>query len=115
MTPRGMREGGECSRQTAASASRAACTWHVKREPRDCTRSGLREKDGVYCGKAQPAARAEQTEPGLGAENRVKTKNKCVFGTFYCIHADNVTGNWHRIDVAGSNRWGKRCRGVCCA
>lgn len=110
-----MCEGDEHSQRTAGSASRAACTWCVKQELRGCTRSGLRERDRVYCGEAQPAARAEQTKSGLGRENRVKKKNKCVFSTFYCIHADHVPGNWHWIDGAGSNSWGEHCRGISCA
>lgn len=76
MTPRGTCEGGECSLQTAGSASRAACTWHVKRERRGCMRSGLRERERMYWGEAQPAAKAQQNKLSLSAENRVKKKKK---------------------------------------
>lgn len=45
----------------------------------------------------------------------MKKKNKRGFGTFYCIHADDVAGNGHWIDVAGSDGWAEHCSGVCCA
>lgn len=40
--------------------------------------------------------------------------SKMFFSTFYCIHADDMTGNRHWINITVSYGWLKYCRGVCC-
>lgn len=68
MTPRGRSEGGECSLQTAESASGAVSTWRLKPELMGCMLSRLQEVVSTSVSdKLQSVERGKQSKQGLDA------------------------------------------------